>query len=131
MNFLTAGVFLLRGVPVGDFNNVQAAAAYWANGSRFGRPVSQNNKGHVLGHVKDFGGDYNAPDVRGYQTNAQLNFHCDQCDHVALLCMHPSKSGGASRIASSVTVYNELLKAYPELVEELIAEFYVSRHGEA
>jgi hypothetical protein len=124
------GFFLLRGVPVADFNHVQAAAAFWAIGSRFGRPVSQNNKGHLLGHVKDFGGDYNAPDVRGYQTNAELNFHCDQCDYVALLCMHPSKSGGASRIASGVTVYNEMLKAYPDLVRELIAEFYVSRHGE-
>lgn len=124
------GFFLLRGVPVAEFSHAQAAAAFWVIGSRFGRPISQNNKSHLLGHVKNFGGDYNAPDVRGYQTNAQLNFHCDQCDYVALLCMHPSKSGGASRIASGVTVYNELLKAHPELVEELIAEFYVSRHGE-
>lgn len=124
------GFFLLRGVPVADFNHLQAAAAYWAIGSRFGRPVSQNNKGHLLGHVKNFGGDYSAPEVRGYQTNAELNFHCDQCDYVALLCMHPSKSGGASRIASGVTVYNELLKAHPDLVEALIGEFYVSRHGE-
>jgi hypothetical protein len=124
------GFFLLRGVPVAEFNAIQAAAAYWVIGSRFGRPISQNNKGHQLGHVKDFGGDYNAPDVRGYQTNAQLNFHCDQCDYVALLCMHPSKSGGASRIASGVTVYNELLKAHSDLVEALIGEFFVSRHGE-
>ena len=124
------GFFLLRGVPVAEFTHEQAAMAYWAIGRRFGRPVSQNNKRHMLGHVKNFGGDYHAADVRGYQTDAELNFHCDQCDYVALLCMHPAKSGGASRIASNVTVYNEMLKTCPELVEELIADFYISRHGE-
>ena len=63
---------------------------------RFGRALSQNPKGHLLGHVKDFGGDYADPKVRGYQTRAEMNFHSDQCDYVALLCVHPSKSGGAS-----------------------------------
>ena len=124
------GFFLLRGVPVADLTHEQAAAAYWAIGTKFGSPVSQNKKRHLLGHVKNFGGDYAAADVRGYQTNAELNFHCDQCDYVALLCMHTAKSGGASRIASNVTVYNEMLKTCPELVEELIADFYISRHGE-
>ncbi|MDC0033631.1 TauD/TfdA family dioxygenase [Alphaproteobacteria bacterium] len=124
------GFFLLRGVPLADLTTSQAAVAYWAIGTRFGLPVSQNNKSHMLGHVKNFGGDYAAADVRGYQTNAELNFHCDQCDYVALLCMHPAKSGGASRIASNVTVYNEMLKSCPELVQELIADFYISRHGE-
>ena len=124
------GFFLLRGVPVTEFSPTQAATAYWAIGTRMGIAISQNNKGHVLGHVKDFGGNYHAPNVRGYQTNAGLNFHSDQCDYVALLCMHPAKSGGASRIASGVTVYNEMLKTFPELAKELINEFYVSRHGE-
>lgn len=124
------GFFLLRGVPVAELTISQAATAYWAIGTRFGRAVSQNKKSHMLGHVKNFGGDYAAADVRGYQTNAELNFHCDQCDYVALLCMHPAKSGGASRIASNVTVYNEMLKTCPELVQELIADFYLSRHGE-
>jgi hypothetical protein len=84
----------------------------------------------MLGHVKDFGGDYAAANVRGYQTNAELIFHCDLCDYVGLLCRHPAKSGGASRIASNVTVYNEMLKICPELVEELIADFHISRIGE-
>ena len=124
------GFFLLRGVPVADFTPAQAGAAYWAIGTRFGRALSQNNKGHMLGHVKDFGVDYAAANVRGYQTNAEMNFHGDQCDYVALLCMHPAKSGGASRIASTVTVYNEMLKVCPELARELITDFYISRHGE-
>jgi len=124
------GFFLLRGMPVAEFTHTQAAIAFWGIGTRFGRMLSQNNKGHLLGHVKDFGGDYWAANVRGYQTNGEMDFHSDQCDHVALLCMNPAKQGGASRIASTVTIYNEMLKTCPDLAEELIGQFYLSRHGE-
>jgi len=124
------GFFLLRGVPVEDFTKQQAGIAFWGIGTRFGRAMSQNAKGHLLGHVKDFGGDYNDPNVRGYQTNVEMTFHTDQCDYVALLCVTPAKSGGASRIASTVTLYNEMLKQCPDLVRELVNEFYLTRHGE-
>ncbi|MFT5438489.1 MAG: hypothetical protein ACI9MJ_000348 [Alphaproteobacteria bacterium] len=124
------GFFLLRGVPVAEFTKHQAGIAFWGIGTRFGRAVSQNAKGHLLGHVKDFGGDYNDPNVRGYQTNVEMTFHTDQCDYVALLCMTPAKSGGASRIASTVTLYNEMLEKCPELAKELTSEFYLTRHGE-
>lgn len=124
------GFTLIRGLPVAEFTDAQAAAAFWCLGTRFGRALSQNSKGHMLGHVKDFGGDYADLNVRGYQTRAEMSFHSDQCDYVALLCMRPSKTGGASRITSSVTIYNEMLKAAPELAEALHGEFYMSRHGE-
>jgi len=125
------GFVLIRGMPVAEFTKVQAGIAFWGLGTRFGRPLSQNPKGHMLGHVKDFGGDYADLNVRGYQTSAEMNFHSDQCDYVALLCMQPAKSGGASRIASSATLYNEMLKTCPELVQELTAELYLTRHGES
>ena len=124
------GFVVIRGVPVAEFTTAQAAAAFWGIGTRFGQALSQNRKGHMLGHVKDFGGDYADPNVRGYQTAAEMTFHSDQCDYVALLCMQPAKSGGASRIASLVTIYNEMLKTCPELVEALTGEFYLTRHGE-
>jgi len=124
------GFVLIRGLPIGEFDKTQAGIAFWGVGTRFGRALSQNPKGHLLGHVKDFGGDYKDPNVRGYQTNDEMTFHSDQCDYVALLCIQPSKSGGASRVASTVTLYNEMLKACPDLVRELIADFYFTKHGE-
>ena len=124
------GFVLIRGLPIDRFSKTQAAIAFWGIGARFGRALSQNREGHMLGHVKDFGGDYNDISVRGYQTNAEMSFHSDQCDNVALLCIHPSKSGGASRIASLVTIYNEMLSRRPDLVEALTGEFYLTRHGE-
>lgn len=124
------GFVLIRGLPIAEFDKAQAGIAFWGLGTRFGRALSQNPKGHMLGHVKDFGGDYDDPHVRGYQTSAEMSFHSDQCDYVALLCIQPAKSGGASRIASTVTLYNAMLKACPELVQELIADFYLTKHGE-
>ena len=124
------GFVLIRGLPVEDLTKAQSAAAFWGIGTRFGRALSQNRAGHMLGHVKDFGGDYADLNVRGYQTNVQMSFHSDQSDYVALMCVQPARIGGMSLIASTVTIYNEMLKTCPELAGELIAEFYQTRHGE-
>jgi hypothetical protein len=92
--------------------------------------MSQNKQGHVLGHVKNLGGDYSDPFTRGYMTNAEMRFHADACDYVGLLCLQASMSGGASRVASSVTMYNRMLERRPDLVEVLTQDLYRSRTGE-
>ena len=124
------GVVQIRGMPVDRWTKAQAAAAYWGIGTYLGRALSQNAKGDLLGHIKDLGGDYSDPMTRGYLTNERMGFHADQCDYVVLFCLQQAKSGGASRIASSVTVYNEMLKQCPDLVPELIAPSHWTLHGE-
>lgn len=124
------GFILIRGVPVDDFTREQSAIAYWCIAAHLGRVVSQNAKGHLLGHVKDIGGDYSDQQTRGYVTKAAMGFHADRCDYVGLMCIHPAMKGGESRIASGVTLYNEMLKACPDLVAELVEEFCWTRHGE-
>jgi len=124
------GFVLIRGLPVAHMTRAQSAIAYWGLGAHLGRAVSQNGKGHLLGHVKDVGGDYGDANTRGYLTNAPMGFHSDRCDYVGLLCLQPSKSGGESRIASAVTLYNEILSRRPDLMEELIKEYCWSWVGE-
>lgn len=124
------GFAQLRGLPVDRWSKEQAAKVFWGIGTHLGRALSQNGKGDLLGHVKDLGGDYADAKTRGYLTNARMAFHSDQCDYVVLFCLAQAKLGGASRIASSVTVYNEMLKHRPDLVPELIAPSYWTRHGE-
>ncbi len=124
------GFVLVRGLPIAEYTTAQAAAAFWGIGAYFGKAVSQNAEGHLLGHVKDLGKDYNDPMVRGYQTSAEMGFHADPSDVVALLCLQPSRSGGASRIVSSVNLYNVMLERRPDMVKELIWKFYWTRHGE-
>jgi hypothetical protein len=124
------GFFLLRGVPIGQYSAWESAAAFWGIGLYLGEAVSQNGKGHVLGHVANLGLDYADPEVRGYQTNALLNYHTDSSDLVGLLCLRTPQSGGLSSIASSTTVWNEMVRRRPDLARVLLEPVYYTRWGE-
>ena len=124
------GFVLVKGLPVDRYSVKEAAAAYWAIGCHLGLPTPQNGKGHLLGHVKDLGHDLKLPTTRIYATNASQPFHIDLCDVVGLLCLKTAKRGGESIIASSITVYNELLRLRPDLAELLSRPVYHDRKGE-
>jgi hypothetical protein len=124
------GIVMLQNFPIDELDRQGQAIAYLGIGSYLGRAMSQNMQGHILGHVKDLGGDYSDPTTRGYLTRAELRFHADGCDYVGLLCLKTPMSGGASRVASSVTVYNRMLESRPDLVAVLTQDFYRSRKGD-
>lgn len=124
------GLVMLRNFPLQRFDREQQAIAYLGLGAYLGKAMSQNAQGHILGHVKDLGGNYADADTRGYMTRAEMRFHSDACDYVGLLCLQTAKSGGASRVASSVTVYNRMLAQRPDLAAELCGDLYRSRSGE-
>lgn len=124
------GMVMLRNFPLSRFNREGQAIAYLGLGSYLGTPMSQNKNGHILGHVKDLGGDYSDANTRGYMTRAEMRFHSDACDYVGLLCLNTAMSGGASRVASSVTVYNRMLERRPELCKALCEDLYRTRSGE-
>lgn len=66
------GFILFKGFPVEKWGNHKSAIAYMGLGIYLGYFVSQNGKGHVLGHVKDLGDDAKQIDkVRIYRTNAR------------------------------------------------------------
>lgn len=125
------GVALIKGVPVDRYTRRQAAIAYWGIGLRLGVAVSQNGKGHVLGHVKNLtGGDFNDSTHRGYHTSADLPWHADSCDVVGLLCLHTAKTGGESHFVSSVAIHNEMIARRPDLAAEMAKPWYRDRRGE-
>ena len=125
------GLALIRGVPVADYSRLQSAIAFWIIGQHIGEPVSQNAKGHLLGHVADLGGTtLKNPTNRGYQTHETLPYHCDSCDVVGLLCLHPAKTGGESLVTSSIHLYNEMLERAPDLAEELTKPIFRDRRNE-
>ena len=67
------GIGLIRGVPVERYSRLQAGIAFWGIGTYLGVPVSQNAKGHLLGHVADLGShSLKNPKHRGYQTHDML-----------------------------------------------------------
>ena len=122
------GFAMLRGLPIDGRTLEQTAIAFWGLGLHLGAPISQNDRGHLLGHVTDLGVD--PANVRGYMTSEALAFHTDRADLLSLCCLTAAKSGGQHRVCSSVSLHNEMLKRRPELVHELAWEFYRSRTGE-
>lgn len=126
------GIALIRGFPAADYSRAQAAAAFFGIGRYLGRALSQNPKGHVLGHVKKMTDvDYNKdPSERGYRTSVNQRFHADSCDVVGLMCLQKAKSGGLSSIVSTVTVHNVMLERRPDLLEALAGPIYWDRRGE-
>jgi Taurine catabolism dioxygenase TauD, TfdA family len=122
------GFAVLSGVPAERWGVADAELFFWCFGLHLGTPGAQNPQGDLLGHVQDLGDEVR--EVRAYRTNATIAYHCDAADVVGLLCLNRAKRGGLSRIASSVTVYNELLARRPDLIERLYEPFLLDTHGE-
>ncbi|KAL4909219.1 hypothetical protein BDW74DRAFT_78901 [Aspergillus multicolor] len=126
------GFILFKGFPVEQWGNHKSAVAYMGLGTYLGYFVSQNSRGHVLGHVKDLGEDPTQIDsVRIYRTNARQYFHADDSDIVGLLCIARALEGGESDIVSTHNVYNTLAAERPDVLKTLIEPiWYFDRKGE-
>jgi len=118
------GFVLVRGLPIDNMSDDDAALIYWALGLHLGTPVPQNIGGELLTDVRDVGADPTDPSTRLYRTRAEQDFHTDGADVIGLLCMRTAKRGGESRIVSSVTVYNQILARRPELASHLFRNFH-------
>lgn len=125
------GFALIHGLDIQKYSRKQQAVLYLGIGAYIGRACSQNKQGHILGHVKDLGYDYdNDPNARAYHSRQELDFHGDSCNVVGLLCLRHAMKGGASLIVSGLTVYNEMLKRRPDLAAELVKPVPCDRRGE-
>ena len=125
------GFKLIRGLPVEDLSKKDATIIYWGIGTYFGTTVAQNMMGELLGHVKAVGSNWDQNfNLRGYQTPVHLPYHCDKSDVVGLLCLQTAKAGGTSSIASSISIHNEILRRWPDLLLELYKPFFVDHRGE-
>jgi hypothetical protein len=124
------GMYLLRGLPVARWGALETARALWGIGSYLGRAIPQNARGDLIGHVRDEGKELTDPQARGYQTRVAQSLHVDRCDVVGLLCVNKARSGGISRVVSSMRVYNEMLRRYPLHLGVLYTPFAIDLRGE-
>jgi len=124
------GFLVLRGLPVERWGEELLSWVYWGLGQHLGEPGAQNPAGELLGHVVDTGEDAADPFVRRYRTAGDIAYHCDLADVVGLLCLRAAPRGGASRIASSVAVYNALLERRPDWAERLYEPFLLDARNE-
>ncbi len=124
------GFGLLRGLPVQHYSEREAATLFYGLGTHLGNARSQNAQGHMLGHVRNLGVDSSDPNVRIYQTKERQTFHTDSSDVVGLLCLQPAKEGGQSLLVSADTVFNEMHRQRPDLLELLLQPIATDRRGE-
>jgi len=125
------GFMLIRGMPRDRYSAEDMGLIFWGIGAHLGRARAQNAQGDMLGHVRDMGRDMKKDmHARGYQTASLLPFHNDSCDVVGLCCLETARQGGQSVVASSLAVYNELVRTRPDLAQTLCESFCVDRRGE-
>lgn len=124
------GLIVLKDFPIQGLTEAQIKALYWGFTNRLGVLRPQGKDSALINHVKNAGGVYRAAGGRGYNTNAELDFHVDFADLVGLLCIQDAKSGGISKICSSRALYEELQNNEPELAAALLQPLYYSRQQE-
>ena len=123
------GIRLIKGFPVDRWSEADCRLAYWGMGLYMGVARTQNRASEIINDVRDAGGSYKTVNGRGYNTNAELDFHCDSCDVVALLCRRTAREGGASKVVSSPALVAEFARRRPDLVPVLRQPFYYSYQG--
>lgn len=126
------GFTLVRGLPRERYSAEDCELIYWGIGSHIGTPVSQNGRGHLLGHVRDEGRILSDMEARPYQTASKMDFHCDllPVDVLGLFCVNAAKSGGESYIVSAFAVHNIIREERPDLLEALYQPLNIDWHGE-
>lgn len=135
------GAVRLRGLPVERYSDDDIRQIFWGLGRHLGTAVFQNARGEIMGEVRD---ETKLPDKTYAQSDAgkvvssrararstgPLRWHTDRCDVIALLCVRNAKAGGVSKLTSIATIYNEIQRRRPDLLELLCQDYWRARPGD-
>ncbi len=124
------GVVLIKGLPRDGIDEKDFELLTWAIGLHAGVGRPQGKASHYISAVRDAGNTYRTGSGRGYNTNAELDFHTDSADLVALSCYNKAVSGGMSITTSAPAAYARMKAEFPALAEWLHRPVHFSRQGE-
>ncbi|KAJ7654627.1 hypothetical protein DFH06DRAFT_518220 [Mycena polygramma] len=113
------GMCLVKGFPTDEWSEAEMRLAYWGMSLYMGVGRTQNRASEFISDVRDAGASYKVKGGRGYNTNAGLDFHHDSCDVVGLLCRRTAKSGGTSKVISSLALRDRVEELRPDLLPVL------------
>src|SRR5690606_11490326 len=114
------GFLLLRGLPVARYTLQENRIVFWALALLTGQPQAQDRLGSRMHSVTNTNLRVEGSDeVRSYQTDDELTFHNDGGDAFMLLCLKTAQSGGMSKLVSVGTIYNEVSRRRPDLIDVL------------
>jgi len=124
------GFSLLHGFPVTAYPLDQLEKLYWGLCGHLGTAVTQNGQAGLIHYVTD-GQLRPSQGNRGVGEPRESRLHVDLTDCVSLLCVRQAPDDPASRVSSSMHLYNEILQHRPRTdLERLYAGFQWDRQGE-
>jgi hypothetical protein len=123
------GFALLHGFPVDGYAYADLEKMYWGLCSHIGIGVTQNSEAGFIHYVTD-GTLRPNQGTRGVGLPKETVLHVDLSDVASLLCARQAPDDPPSRVASSTTTYNEILRRRPDLLPRLYAGFEWDRMGE-
>jgi hypothetical protein len=119
------GFVLVRGLRTHLYSDQLSAAIYYILGLHMGDPIRQNEMGDLFDHVYATSDKtMDDPTALSSKVRDKLVYHSDSSDIVALMCLRPAKSGGASCLVSGAQIYNEILRRRPDLAPLLLEPFH-------
>jgi hypothetical protein len=132
------GAVRLRGLDVAGYDLDDVRRIFWGLGCHLGTALYQNARGEIMGEVRDesrLAEKTYAPVEAGKVVSSRararstgpLRWHTDRCDVIALLCVRNARAGGVSKLASIVTIYNEILRQRPDLHAALCQDYWRTR----
>jgi alpha-ketoglutarate-dependent taurine dioxygenase len=124
------GVALVRGLPRAQLDQQEFELLTWAIGLHAGVARPQGKASQYLSAVRDEGTTYRSAGGRGYSSNAELDFHTDSADVVALTCYNAAAEGGMSLVTSSVYAYGRMRVEHPDFADLLHEPIHFSRQRE-
>ncbi|KAI0181147.1 Clavaminate synthase-like protein [Hypoxylon sp. FL1284] len=121
------GFFVIRGLRVDEHTREENVIIYAGVSAHIG--TQRGRQDHkfdgrpadvVLSHIKDLSWSQNNGVIGSpaYTTDKQV-FHTDSGDIVSLFALETSAAGGASKLASTWRVYNEIAATRPDLIHTL------------
>ena len=123
------GVALLHGIPTAGHHLDTLEKLYWGLNSHIGTGVTQNSEAGLLHYVTD-GRLRPQQGTRGVGNPGKVSLHVDLTDCVGLYCVRQAPDDPYSHAASSMTVYNEILRQHPEWLPRLYEGFVWNRAEE-
>jgi Taurine catabolism dioxygenase TauD, TfdA family len=117
------GLVIVSGLTPERYTGEQMERVYWGFGTHWGRAAVQSVYGDLMGYVQVNEQD---PYARAYRSADELAFHCDTYELVGLMCVQKAEEGGMSRMVSSLTIHNEMLRRHPDLLAPLYEGYYLA-----
>jgi hypothetical protein len=129
------GTVLLKGIPVDRYSDTELAEFHLILCQQMGIPIRQSglnwdsHKREKTQFVTYIRAEASSSE-NGKQSTDAFGFHTDRYDVLSLLCVRQARIGGENRLASAITIYNEMLQSHPEIAESLFQEIPWVYEGE-